>query len=360
MRKRLITGITFLPEEGFLWKRSLKNYMKSRAFIAGLFFALLFACSSNPSYLEQALTLAGDNRGELESVLDHYRDDPQKQAAARFLIANMPGKYAEDNRPYEDFRAMFDEWKQLKLKMGYIPPETSDSLTRAYLLASGRERLFDLQHIKASYLIGNIDRSFEVWMSMPWGRDIPFEVFCEEILPYRIEMEALENWRDLVLEQYRPLYDSLRNSHADVFTACIRIFEAMGLEWDSINKASALLPTTGYLMLNHLRTGPCTERVKYGIYVMRAFGIPVSRDYTPQWPFRSMGHDWASLRWQMGNTFRLFRRNLSPASRISRIIAWPRHSGICIPSSHRRLPAFPGQLTFQACSAMYVCTTCPP
>ncbi|MBP5362438.1 MAG: hypothetical protein J6Y71_05370, partial [Ruminococcus sp.] len=42
-------------------------------------------------YLEYALRAAGNNRGELEAVLEHYKDDPEKLAAARFLIENMPG-----------------------------------------------------------------------------------------------------------------------------------------------------------------------------------------------------------------------------------------------------------------------------
>ncbi len=42
-------------------------------------------------YVENALVAAGSNRGELEKVLAHYRDNPRKLEAARFLIANMPG-----------------------------------------------------------------------------------------------------------------------------------------------------------------------------------------------------------------------------------------------------------------------------
>ena len=40
-------------------------------------------------YLEYALRAAGNNRGELETVLEHYKDDPEKLAAARFLIEKM-------------------------------------------------------------------------------------------------------------------------------------------------------------------------------------------------------------------------------------------------------------------------------
>jgi|GEM_PF-5776751 len=40
-------------------------------------------------YLEYALRAAGYNRSELEAVLDHYKDDSEKFAAARFLIEKM-------------------------------------------------------------------------------------------------------------------------------------------------------------------------------------------------------------------------------------------------------------------------------
>jgi hypothetical protein len=276
--------------------------------------AVLSSCWKS-NRLKHVLVLSGENRFELEQVLAHYRKnraDSLKYRAACFLIENMSGKYSKDNRSFESYRIMLDEWLHLKSIYSYMESAISDSMAIAYGLTSQQKRLSDIQHIKASFLINNIDRAFEVWTSMPWGKDISFDVFCEEILPYRLNEEPLENWRDMVLEQYRPLYDSLRNSDADVLTACLRIFEAMGMEWDSVNKLSDLLPNRNYSMLNHVRTGPCTERVKYGIFVMRAFGIPVNWDYTPQWPFRSMGHSWASVRNTEGKYIPFIPAELKP------------------------------------------------
>ncbi|WP_228099380.1 hypothetical protein [Bacteroides acidifaciens] len=55
-----------------------------------LFF--LFSCSfpKKDSSLDYALQRSGDNRRELEKVLEHYRDSGLKYDAARFLIENMP------------------------------------------------------------------------------------------------------------------------------------------------------------------------------------------------------------------------------------------------------------------------------
>ena len=40
--------------------------------------------------LEQALSMAGENRAELEKVLEYYKNDSIKLEAARYLIRNMP------------------------------------------------------------------------------------------------------------------------------------------------------------------------------------------------------------------------------------------------------------------------------
>ena len=67
----------------------MTNYRKVVHKLLFALFALttLSACiSREPDYLEQSLRLAGENRGELEKVLNHYKDNPQKLAAARFQI----------------------------------------------------------------------------------------------------------------------------------------------------------------------------------------------------------------------------------------------------------------------------------
>lgn len=40
-------------------------------------------------------------------------------------------------------------------------------------------------------MIENIDLSFEVYTKYPWNQNIPFDDFCELILPYRIDDELL-------------------------------------------------------------------------------------------------------------------------------------------------------------------------
>jgi hypothetical protein len=72
----------------------------------------------------------------------------------------------------------------------------------------------DVTDITAAYLISNIELAFKVWHEMPWGKDIPFDVFCEEILPYRVSAEPLENWREKALASFADIYRSFMEDTA--------------------------------------------------------------------------------------------------------------------------------------------------
>ena len=71
-----------------------KSYLYPLLILLGLF---LFACDKDDRLLDFALSRAGQNRAELEHVLAHYKNEPEKLEAARFLIRNMIGKQVLDS-----------------------------------------------------------------------------------------------------------------------------------------------------------------------------------------------------------------------------------------------------------------------
>ncbi|MGV8139572.1 MAG: hypothetical protein AB2L20_30705 [Mangrovibacterium sp.] len=72
----------------------------------------------------------------------------------------------------------------------------------------------------SEYLIRNIDLAFKVWQERPWGRHISFDAFCEEILPYRVRTEPLENWREKVLASFADLDTVLNKPETTAVDAC--------------------------------------------------------------------------------------------------------------------------------------------
>jgi hypothetical protein len=68
--------------------------------ITNIFFIFIFifySCVRKANSLEYALEAAGDNRSQLEAVLKHFKNEPEKLEAARFLIENMAVHYSCPN-----------------------------------------------------------------------------------------------------------------------------------------------------------------------------------------------------------------------------------------------------------------------
>ena len=81
--------------------------MKTNSFCTIFALAILLLSSvavvSCDRRLDDALDMAGDNRGELEKVLRHFKNNPDtlRYSAAVFLIENMPYHYTQDGKgPY--------------------------------------------------------------------------------------------------------------------------------------------------------------------------------------------------------------------------------------------------------------------
>ena len=74
-----------------------------------VFLFLFFSCQSyEEKQLEKVLALSGDNRSELEKVLNHYEEneaDSLKLKAAKFLIINMLGHQSYVGNSIEGYYA---------------------------------------------------------------------------------------------------------------------------------------------------------------------------------------------------------------------------------------------------------------
>lgn len=252
----------------------------------------LFACASqSEKELEYVLDLAGENRPELEKVLQHYKDDTLKLKAARFLIVNMPGHGTFANSRTDTFYFALDTL----LRTPRVQPGKTDSLIdTTKVMTEKLQHKEDLRLITSGLLINNIDRAFEVWENEPFARHLTFEDFCEYLLPYRVDNEPLESWRDSIIPFYNEIKQMgyLEGSEYSSYMACSRVNDKLKEQlrpWLAQDKWPF---TKSYHNLKRISYGSCSDFAVLATFVMRAKGIPVMIDFTPQWPFRSLGHTW--------------------------------------------------------------------
>lgn len=272
-------------------------------FIIGCLLGLGVCCVScmNRDPLKQALSLAGENRQELEKVLEHYRDEPLKRKAAEFLIANMPGFYSLDSVGLSVSSPLYEEYDLIGKKFNYETTyewgKAVDSLWQRHSdkqhNASFAHRQNDIEILKASRLISEIDLAFKAWGENVYTRNCSFDDFCEYILPYRRKNESVvddarhefyarhhgrffaQPGRDLIDEADSLLYHYKHLAYSQLYGTKIPI-----------------LTTSVFEKMKH---GLCEQRCWFNTLLFSSLGMAVSVDFVPKWGNRNNSHTWNVL-----------------------------------------------------------------
>ena len=235
------------------------------------YFITIFAiwgCSRYPADVERVLKFAGDNRAELEKVLNHYSNNPEDSLqlkAAQFMIANMAFHNTLSHAILDSFR--------LHIATHQPGATTIPEFEKRFgpLPAIHYKAVNDAQVMTAGYLIRNIDFSFRLWREAPWGKHVSFDHFCEEIQPYRIGKEPIEDWKEVYYQRYRPMLDTMTNNHDPVAVAGMLFhFLHNNEDWAYVYDHDLITPDLGALALLDMRWGMCREQAEMFIYAMRS------------------------------------------------------------------------------------------
>ena len=151
------------------FQTDIERYMKYLVIFIPIIF--LSSCYHIPDDIPddtvKVLHMAGNNRSELQRVLEYYRDDSLKFRAACFLIANMADEYAIVPTDTSDiYIRSFPELKMIHEEQAWEP---SISKIGAYLDSirlikkPQMTMIRDIDVITADFLIENIDLAFTAW-----------------------------------------------------------------------------------------------------------------------------------------------------------------------------------------------------
>lgn len=268
------------------------QWLYSISLLIGLF--LLSACQDRG--LANALSLAKDNRTELEKVLEHYQGDKPKYEAASFLISNMPGHSRRDSLAVRQLQPYYDKCCEIAETHGWQRTAAWRDEANAYWKEMGPKALSsidnakaDVRVLKADWLIREIDLSFKAWQENAYSRSIDFDSFCRYILPYRIHNGlCADDSRSLFYQKhagwfadhkvdFRTRVDSLLYQYKHLVHSD---FVAMSL------------PLLSFGVFEQMKKGLCDDRCKFNVALLSSLGMPVAQDFVPAWGNRSSGHSW--------------------------------------------------------------------
>jgi hypothetical protein len=257
-----------------------------------LFPVVLFGQQKYPDSVEAVLRQSKANRGELEKAIDHFKSsgDSLKIKAIYFLVSNMDvhysanyywvdslgNKVAYNELDYPDFAASIQAFEALKQKYKKLQP-------RPFIYR-------DIDSMQAGLLIDNVERAFESWRANPAAK-ISFADFCEYVLPYRMSIEPLQNWRGVYSGRFTNLGAGIDKGSTD--TLCLNIGTDLK-KWFTniygIEENKEPLPLLGSLQLLHRKKGACEDMADLAGLILRANGYAASIDYIPAWSTASGLH----------------------------------------------------------------------
>ena len=262
---------------------------------------LLCACRPQDEALERALRMAKGNRPELEKVLAHYEGDSLKLEAAKFLIRHMPGHYSyADTAVYAYYRAIDSVALSMKGKSVFEIKDSLEAMAGRFTSLVRGKVVQDVEVMKADYLIANIDTAFAQWQDGDWATHLDFGQFCEYLLPYKVfDLQQLDNWREYMEEAYGKNVEDLRRCTAYLHSAILATNHVNSnlrtFLHPYFSTHSIPLPVGRLSSWLNVPVGTCADYATLAAAAFRSCGIPVALDFTPQWPFRSMGHTWDVL-----------------------------------------------------------------
>lgn len=244
-----------------------------------------------PKEVEQALQHAGPNRPQLEKALVYFtrQGDAEKIRAIHFLIANMgihaattyywadstgaKVNYNEfDYRSFDEAAAAFD---QLKQRHGLLHP-----ISTIYR---------DLDTVSGDFLIKNTELAFQRWRSLP--SKCNFNDFCEYVLPYRVSIEPLQDWRDHYTNRFAVLENKPAQTTSDTLLHYIgnNVRDSFSNIY-GIEERKEPLPRLGAMQLLFRKKGACEDIADLACLMARANGIPATVDFIPAWATASGNH----------------------------------------------------------------------
>ena len=192
-----------------------------------------------PQSVENRLMIAKDNRQELVKALTSVPKDQQKGMA--FLVENMP-----------------------------------DS---------------DLLNLKASFLLTNHELAYKAKQQVPWGKEIPDDLFFNNVLPYANLDEKRDPWRTAFFDQCMPMIKDCKTPTEATQKLNSELFKTLKLRYAPQRRAPNLSPAESIAQGN----ASCTGLSIVLSDACRAVCIPTRIVGTPNWYDKRGNHTWLEI-----------------------------------------------------------------
>lgn len=246
-----------------------------------------------PPDVLMVLNETGFNRIELTKTIAEYfgSADTLKLKGAYYLISNMHRQYFVDFTVHDSSGNMYQiEPLSFAADTSFLAFwKTLDSITGG-LRFKARIFMLDTDTISSSTLVSRINRCLDT-LTNPYLDQYTHEAVFQYVLPYRIANEAIEDWQEILLNEYPFIFQKTDSLPPDSMIRFIDSFVENQFRFDGRFVKQATVQPTDQLI--RLGKGSHEDLAHLKVKMLRTAGIPASMDYTPYLNDSVNGFHWA-------------------------------------------------------------------
>ena len=149
----------------------------------------------------------------------------------------------------------------------------------------------DLESLSASFLRENVSLAYEVAAQVTWAKNIPDEIFLNDVLPYASVNEQRDNWRKRLHDLCLPLVKDCKTSTEAAQVINQKLFRQLGVKYSMKRR----IPDQGPFETMDTGVATCTGLSILLVDACRSVGVPARVVGTPLWVNKSGNHTWVEI-----------------------------------------------------------------
>lgn len=168
-----------------------------------------------------------------------------------------------------------------------VPPDHQAAI--AFLIDHMPDR--DVSRLTPAYLRQNVALAYQARGEFPWAKDIPEDIFLNDVLPYASLDESRDDWRADFLRRFRPHVAGATTVREALLKVNAAVKAETGVDYNTKRRA----PNQGPLESMKLKMASCTGLSILLVDALRSVGLPARISGTAMWTTKQGNHNWVEV-----------------------------------------------------------------
>lgn len=149
----------------------------------------------------------------------------------------------------------------------------------------------DRENLSADFLVTNLDLALKARESFPWAKEVPEDVFFNDVLPYAVFDEPRDPWRAEFMQLAKPIVHESKSASEAAQSLNREFFNKINVHYNTGRKRTNQSPKESI----EQGKATCTGLSIILVDACRSVGIPARAVGIPMWTDESGNHTWVEI-----------------------------------------------------------------